>query len=271
MADIAVPALTAVLIWWSATGILFWLTGRGRGAHLRIAIGLSGLMVAAMGAVVWLRDQTGIGAAYAGFLAGIVLWAWHEAMFLFGYISGPRKTPCPPGLKTWPRFLVSAETVIHHELAIAAHAILLIAMSWGAANPVAAATFCLLWGMRINAKLVVFLGAPNVSDEVLPAHLTYLSTYFGKRRVTAFFPIFITLATSAASIITYIAVQQMAGSFAAIALSLVSALAWLAVLEHWMLVLPIRDTALWPWANQSEIALGERDATTRSREILRRT
>lgn len=248
MGALALPILLAALVWWASTGVLFWRMGKAPGTYASTVIAATLAMGAGTLALLALKHETGVLAAYGGFLAGIAIWAWHEALFLTGYLAGPRRTPCPEGLSTWRRFLASTEVVIHHELAIAAHGILLIALSWGAANPIAAWTFLLLWGMRLNAKLVVFLGAPNISDEFLPSHLTYLSSYFGKRRVTAFFPLFITLATAAATALTYTALLQPAGSGLATGLILISALAWLAVLEHWALVLPIPDGALWRWA-----------------------
>ncbi|MEL6566991.1 MAG: putative photosynthetic complex assembly protein PuhE [Pseudomonadota bacterium] len=248
MEALALPILMAALVWWASTGLLFWRMGKDRATYAGTAIGATLAMGAGTLALLALKDETSTLAAYGGFLAGIAIWAWHEALFLTGYLAGPRRTPCPDGLSTWRRFLASAEVVIHHELAIAAHAVLLVALSWGAANPIAVWTFLLLWGMRLNAKFVVFLGAPNISDEFLPSHLTYLSTYFGKRRVTAFFPVFITLATAAATALTYSSLLQPAGSGLATGLMLIAALAWLAVLEHWALVLPIPDGALWRWA-----------------------
>lgn len=247
MMQAAAPLLFALLAWWASTGVLFWLVGRSRATHKWTAAGATLLMLAAMAGVITLRGDTSIMGAYLGFAAGLALWAWHETMFMLGYISGPRRTPCPPGLKTWPRFVVSTQTVLHHEIAIAVHGALIIALSIGAENWIAAATFVLLWGMRVNAKFVVFLGAPNISDAFLPSHMTYLSSYFGKRRVTAFFPLFITLATAAATALTFAALNE-AGAFATTGYVLLAALAWLAVLEHWALVLPLPDQALWSWA-----------------------
>ncbi|MEM1149768.1 MAG: putative photosynthetic complex assembly protein PuhE [Pseudomonadota bacterium] len=259
MQDIALPILVAALVWWASTGVLFWRMGKAPGTYATTVIASTLAMGAGTLALMALRHETGPLAAYGGFLAGIAIWAWHEALFLTGYLSGPRRTPCPEGLGLWRRFVASTEVVIHHELAIAAHGLLLIALSWGAANPIAAWTFLLLWGMRLNAKLVVFLGAPNISDEFLPSHLTYISTYFGKRRVTAFFPLFITLVTAVATALTYTALLQPSGSGLAIGWMLLSALAWLAVLEHWALVLPIPDSALWRWAQPKPIPLSPQD------------
>ncbi len=244
------PVLTALAIWWSSTGVLFWLIGRDRRTFAWTASGATALMLTGMVVLLWLRDRTGVGDAYLGFAAGIALWAWHEALFLLGYIAGPRREPCPAGLRTWPRFIVSAQAVIHHELAIAAHALIIVLLSWGAGNGFAALTFLLLWGMRLNAKFVVFLGAPNISEAFVPDHLTYLSTYFGKRRVTLFFPLFITTATAAATALAYTAFLFPVGSFEAVGFTLLATLAVLAVAEHWALVLPIPDSVLWAWARR---------------------
>lgn len=248
MGEAFAPFAASTAIWWLSTGILFWLVGRPKGWYGPIALGSTALMVFATLGLLALRGETGPMAAYLGFAAGIGIWAWHEALFLLGYVAGPQRTPCPQGLSLWPRFVASTKAVIHHELLIAGHAVLLVALSWGADNQIAAWTFLLLWGMRLNAKLVVFFGAPNISDSVLPDHLRYLSSYFGKRRVTALFPVFITIATAAATALVYTALLFPAGSFMATGLWLIAALACLAVLEHWALVLPIRDTALWGWA-----------------------
>lgn len=250
MAEVVQPLLVATFAWWFSTGVLIWLVGLPRWSFRWTAMGATALMLLGTVGLIALREKTEPIHAYAGFAAGLALWAWHEAMFLLGYISGPRRGRCPQGLKTWPRFLVSAQTIIHHEIGIAVHGAIILALSWGAENQFAAWTYLLLWGMRLNAKFVVFLGAPNISDHFLPAHLTYLSSYFGKRRVTAFFPFLITLATAAATALAYQAVLLEPGSFAAIGVMLLATLAALAVLEHWALVLPVPDGALWSWAQR---------------------
>ncbi|MEM1106146.1 MAG: putative photosynthetic complex assembly protein PuhE [Pseudomonadota bacterium] len=250
MTALVLPCLAAAFVWWASTGVLFWRMGLGQATHALTVAATTAAMGGAMLALLALRPETGAPAAYAGFLCGIAIWAWHEALFLTGYIGGPRRGPCPEGLSTWRRFCVSTEVVIYHEMAIAAHAVLIVALSWGAENMVAMWTFLLLWGMRINAKLVVFLGAPNISGELLPRHLSYLSTYFGRRRITAFFPLFITAATAAATALTYAALLSAPASGGQVGLTLLAALAWLAVLEHWALVLPLPDRALWRWTQQ---------------------
>ena len=83
--------------------------------------------------------------------------------------------------------------MIHHELAIAATAILLFAVTWGQPNQAAPLTFLLLFVLRLSAKFNLYLGVPNLSDEVFPEHLAYLKSYFRKARCNALFPFSILL------------------------------------------------------------------------------
>ena len=248
MLETLAPILFAVLVWWISTGILIWLVGRSAPVRGAAAIALSVLAVAATFAVFELRNTPSIFGVYAGFLTGITLWAWHEAMLLFGYISGPRRSDCPPGLKGWNRFKVSAQTVIHHELLILVHAGLIVWLSLGGTNQIAAATFVLLWAMRISAKMLIFFGAPNASHHFLPMHLKYLSTYFNTRQRTRLFPIFLVLTGAAACALLYNGLTQTAGTAGATGSLLLGTLALLAVFEHIALILPIPDQRLWAWA-----------------------
>lgn len=248
MLDAVIPVLTAVLVWWSSTGLLIVLVQRGPVVRRRAAIGLTVITLGATVAVVALRDQTSLAGAYLGFALGIALWAWHESMLLFGYISGPRQLECPPDLKGWDRFKTSVQVILHHELGIALHAAVILALSFGAANLVAAATYILLWGMRISAKLLIFLGAQNVSDAFLPAHLKYLSTYFNTARTTRFFPVFLILTGCVAAALLVMGFRQTGGSFEAAAYLLLGTLALLAAFEHFALIVPVKEERLWSWA-----------------------
>lgn len=255
--DFAAPLAASALIWWVSTCTLLWLVGQRRRVGFGVAIFLTFLMIGATALVYVLRDDTSQSAAYLGFATGIVLWAWHEAMFLFGYITGPRKSPCPPGLKTWARFKVSAEALIHHEVAIAAHAVIVVLLSLGAENQMVAMTFVLLWAMRLSSKMVIFLGAPNVAAHFLPDHLAYLGSYFKTSRATPWFAVFGIFVTAVAGTLIYLGFTAPAGSFSSAGYLLLAGLAWLAVFEHAVLVMPIPDKALWSWAHS-----GRKDANT---------
>ncbi len=254
MVETFAPIFVAVLAWWVSTGILIWLVGRSGGVRKVAALGLTLLAILATFAIVELRDQQTFFGVYAGFGVGLALWAWHEAMLLFGYISGPRRSACPPDVTGWERFKISAQAVIHHEVLIALHAAVIIWLSLGGPNQIAAATFGLLWGMRISAKLLIFFGAPNISDEFLPGHLKYLSTYFNRAQRTRYFPIFLALTSAVAIVLLYNGLSQQNGIIEATGYLLLGTLALLAVFEHLALILPLPDQRLWSWAVRKESA-----------------
>lgn len=200
-----------------------------------------------MAAVWFLRDRTGLTDAYLGFVAGIVLWGWHEVLFLLGFVSGPRRTPCPPGLSPAARFKASAEAILYHECGIALHAIAIVALSIGAPNSIAALTYLLLWAMRISAKLLVFFGAPNLSDDFLPHHLRYLSTYFRKVPHLPASISALMITTAAAISMVLMVLDAVPGQFAHTVLVLLTTLSALALFEHVALVVRIPDRLLFSW------------------------
>lgn len=245
------PLLFALLMWFIGTAAVVWLDSRPA-ATFRTSLTLAGLVaIAAVALVGSIADDASAGAAYAGFAAAILIWGWHEMSFLMGAVAGPRRTECPPDATGWPRFRAATATVIHHELAIAATAILLFAVSWGGPNQAAPLTFLLLFVLRLSAKFNLYLGVPNLSDEVFPAHLAYLKSYFRKRRLNALFPVSILASGAIAAWAWTVAEAAPAGSGAAAAGALLAGLAVLGLVEHLFLVLPMRDARLWRWAASS--------------------
>ncbi len=238
----------ATIVWWSSTGVVLWLTRRPARAFPRIALAAVLVGLAATLATLGAREVGGAAGAYIGFSLGLAIWGAHEVLFLLGFVSGSRKTPCPPGLSTFSRFLASTEAIIHHELLLAGHALALFALSAGAANQAAAMTFALLWVMRLSSKLIVFFGAPNISEEFLPRHLAYLGTYFSKRQNPACalpslaFVLCLTLGFGAS------ALGVASGGFDWTIRALLACLAGLALFEHVALIAPVPDAALWAWA-----------------------
>ncbi|MFN4025029.1 MAG: DUF3623 family protein, partial [Hyphomonas sp.] len=154
----------------------------------------------------------------------------------------------PEDLPPVARFRAGVSVIIHHELAIAVHAGILVALSWGAANQFALWTFLVLWAMRISAKLVVFSGAPNIADQFLPRHLDYLKSYFSRRPPGSVFAVAIIAITSISVLLALKAFGHTPGSFESAGFLLLTAIAVLALIEHWALVLPVRDPSLWGWA-----------------------
>lgn len=245
------PLLFAVLMWFIGTAAIVWLDSRPR-ATFGFSLGVAGVLaLAALGYVHLIAGDGSRGGAYAGFAAAILIWGWHEMSFLMGFVAGPNRAECPVGARGWARFSAATATVIHHELAIAATAIALFAATWGGANQTAPLTFLLLFVMRLSAKFNLYLGVPNLSDEVFPEHLAYLKSYFHKAWMNALFPFSILLGLALAACGWVAASAAMPGSGAAASGMMLAGLAALAVIEHIFLVLPLRDARLWQWAASS--------------------
>ncbi len=244
MTSIWIPALFALFLWWFGTGIVLLI---GRAPRLT-ALGLGTLALAlALGVAAISAERADFAGACMAFTAAIVIWGWHELTFLTGAITGPRRAPCPPGARGWLRFRMAAATLIHHELALAGTAALLGVWLWDAANPVALWTFLALWVLRLSVKFNIFLGAPNVAEEFLPDDLRYLASYFSPKPMNLLFPLSVTLGTVTAGGMLLHAATVATTPFDQAALTLVGSLVALGTLEHWFLVLSIKEAALWRW------------------------
>jgi putative photosynthetic complex assembly protein 2 len=120
-------------------------------------------------------------------------------------------------------------------------------LSAGGPNKVAAATCVSLWLMRWSAKLNLFLGVRNYNSDWFPDHLQYLDSYTRRAPMNLLFPLSVTAGTTAA-VLLLASAMATTDPFLRAADLLVSALLSLAVLEHWFLVYPFGESALWRWA-----------------------
>ncbi len=259
MASHGLTALAAILIWYLSTGIILVLGGLPRPTHRWTMMGLTALLPVALYGVYISATATTATGAYIAFAGAVFVWGWIEASFLLGYVTGPRRTPCPPGLEGWSRFLVSAQTVIHHELLIVAGGIMIAVVAWGGANNTAVLTFLILAIMRLSAKLNIFLGVPYINDELLPNHLEYLGSYFRRRPFNTLFPVSVGGGVIAAAVLVQGAISAEQRGASSVGYVLMFTMMVLAVIEHLFMVIPFRDAALWRWAKQSAGAKGRDD------------
>lgn len=266
MTEIGLPLLLAIFVWWLSTGVILYLDGLGRSSFRWSMAGASLLSAAAL-AGLWVTStwETSSG-AYIAFLCALMIWGWNEMAFLMGYLSGPRKTPCPEGATGFRRFRYATETLIDHELAIVASGVIIAAMTWGGANQFGLWTFAVLWIMRLSTKINIFLGAPNIPEEFLPAHLAYLASYFRRRPMNGFFPFAITAATLFTAFLVHIALAFSTTSFEKVGYLLLTTLMALAVLEHWLLYVPLSATKLWSWGLRSHEAVAAPPADAQARQ-----
>jgi putative photosynthetic complex assembly protein 2 len=252
--EVGCAIVFAVFLWWASTGAILFLDGLPRRTYLASIAVMSLLAMASLLALWLTRGSLGNGAVVVAFTAALCLWAWNEMAFLMGFVTGPRRVAATPGARGWRRFLESTATLITHELAIAATAALIWIITRGGDNLFGLWTFLVLWVMRLSTKINIFLGAPNVPEDFLPPHLGYLASYFRKRPMNGFFPISVTLATLAAAWLAHLAFGAGRSSGEVLGYSLVAALTALAVLEHWLLFLPLPAQRLWAWSLKSHAA-----------------
>jgi putative photosynthetic complex assembly protein 2 len=133
-------------------------------------------------------------------------------------------------------------------MSVVATGVLLAVLCAGQANQVGVWTYAVLWIMRWSAKLNVFLGVPNLHIDWLPEHLRFLKTYMGQRSMNYLFPLSVTAGTVTCALMVSVAMDIETEPFGTTGQILTSALLALAVTEHWFLVLPLPDEALWSWA-----------------------
>ncbi|MBB4303318.1 putative photosynthetic complex assembly protein 2 [Rhodobium orientis] len=247
MVQYVAPVVFVVFTWWFSTGVVLYAARRPRGFRrgaMVVATLIAGLAV--FGLYESARMESAAG-AYLGYLSAIGLWAWHELSFLTGMVTGPNRAPCPPDASGWRRFLAAFSTIRDHEVALAVTAVLVAGLTWTAPNHAGLWTFLILWAMRLSAKLTVFLGAPNAINEMTPARLHYLTSYFRTDRTNPFFPAMVGVAMVVCG-------WLIANAYAAdephvvAATVLASAFLALAIIEHFFLVLPVSEAVLWRWA-----------------------
>jgi len=246
MEHVAAALVFAVFLWWIGTGGILVAVGLPRRA-LGMAQAVS-LPLLALGVIAfdWAAAQPGLAGVYVGFAAAIAIWGWHEFAFLTGAITGPRRTPCPPHAGEWERFRCAVAALAWHELALAGTALLLVALTWLDPNQVGLWAFLVLFFARISAKLNVFLGVPNLTESFIPDCLAHLKSYFRRRAMNLFFPVSITALMLAVGCWSERAWEATTPADL-VGFTLLAGLTGLALIEHWLLVLPLRDAALWQW------------------------
>ncbi|MGQ9659294.1 MAG: putative photosynthetic complex assembly protein PuhE [Thermochromatium sp.] len=248
MADYGFPFLFALGLWWFSTGVVLYLDNLPRRTFRWTLMGCSVVLAIALFVLIVSSASTSVAGAYVAFTAGVVIWGAIEMSYFTGLITGPRKTACPPGCSKWKRFGLAILTSLYHEFLILGTVLFMVLATWGEPNQVGTWTFIVLWIMRWSAKLNLFLGVPNLNENWLPEPLRYLKTYMVKRAMNLLFPVSVTLATIIDVLIVLEALSPEVQGAAAVGLILVATLLGLAILEHWFLVLPLPDEALWAWA-----------------------
>jgi putative photosynthetic complex assembly protein 2 len=243
-------ALFACFVWWFSTGALLLIVRRadraGGAAHTRAACMAVPMAAAGAVGITMLDALSPVAAAYGGFVAALAIWGAIELTFLTGAVTGPNRKACPVGATPMGRLTAAWTAIYWHELLIVAGLLLIVVLTSGDIAHVATATYLVLFLARICAKLNLFFGVPRINIEFVPTSLAHITSYFRQGPVTIAFPLAISFLTFAtACFIFQIAQAETAG--VAATYSLLTAIAALALLEHWLMVLPLPDAALWRW------------------------
>lgn len=247
MADYGLPALFTLLVWWSSTGLIIYLDGLRRETFRWTMLGATTLLFAGLFGLHALARDTGVAAAWLGFVCGVLCWAWIEIAFLTGLVTGPRRTAIAPTLRGWPRLRAALAAILWHELAIIVMAVAIVALTWGAPNQIGTWTFLAFWAMRQSAKLNVYLGVRNLSEAFLPDHLRYLESYFRRRPMNVLFPVSVVAGVTAFVLLVLAATAPDASRHEAVGFTLLATLVALGLVEHIFMVLPFSADALWRW------------------------
>ncbi|MEN3792985.1 putative photosynthetic complex assembly protein PuhE [Fulvimarina sp. MAC3] len=245
MIEYVLPALFALVVWWASTVAIIWLDGLPQKTFKYSMIGATVVFALSLWGLEWSSHDTSVTGAYYAFTFGLLAWGWQEMSFYMGYVTGPRKQPCPENCRGWPHFVHAVQTSLWHELAIIAAAVVVVSLTWGAPNQIGMWTFMVLWWMHQSAKLNVFFGVRNLNEEFLPEHLEFLKGFLNKRSMNLLFPFSVTISTIITVLLFAWAFADGASQFEMAGYTFLGVLMALAILEHWMLVLPMPSGAIW--------------------------
>jgi putative photosynthetic complex assembly protein 2 len=249
--SLALPFMVVIVLWFVSTGLVAMINHRLRQSFGRAVI-IAGVCASlGLALLVLTSHSTAVWAAYVSFVGGLLIWSWHEISFLTGAVAGSHREVCPPDARGWQRFSLATMALIHHEIALAMTAALLLSLSAVTTNPTGAYTFALLLIFRLSSKLNIYWGVPNMSDELLPLHLAYLKSYFGPKRLQ---PMLVLSTSAIVGLGAYFANAAFNANQPneAVQASLLCCLCMLAALEHLFLAIPFRDSALWNWALEAK-------------------
>ena len=247
MIEYVLPILYATFVWWSSTVLIIYLDGLPRHTFRWSMLGATALLILSLYGLKVSSSDTSLTGLYIAFTSGLFAWGWQEISFYMGYVTGPRKQPCPEGCSGFAHFRHAVEVSLYHELAIIAAAAAVFALTRSGPNQLGVWTFLVLWWMHQSAKINVFLGVRNINEEYIPDHLEFLKRFLSKKPLNLAFPVFVTATTVITAWLVQKAAAASANPFEASGYTFLATLMALALLEHWLLVLPVPTRALWGW------------------------
>lgn len=246
----ALPIAYALFLWWFSTGIIFYLDGLPVRTFKWSMAGATAVFAASLGAIWATAGETSNFAAYAAFTGTVLCWGWQEISLYMGFVTGTRKHRCAAGCSGWRHFGHAIQVNLWHEIAIIATAAGIALMTWNSANQIALWTFLVLWILHLSARLNVFLGVRNVSEEFVPEHMAVLKSFLTRKPMNLLFPFSVTAATIG-SVLLFARASEATTAFETTGYVFLAAMMTLATLEHWLLMLPLPVEKLFAWSLSS--------------------
>jgi putative photosynthetic complex assembly protein 2 len=225
-----------VVLWGLSTALIFYLDSLPT-RTFRWSMSAATLVLLACLAAIWqFRNDTGPSAVLISFAAGLLAWGWTEMSLYMGYITGPRKQRCAKDCSGLKHFGHAVGANLWHELVV----IGLAALIWLIGNETALWCFVMLWLMHLSARLNVFLGVRNVSEEFVPAHMDILKGFLRRRNMNALYPF--SCAILLGLVVYLILLPQ------SLTITMAATLATIGLLEHILLMLPFSIERMWHWS-----------------------
>ena len=105
---------------------------------------------------------------------------------------------------------------------------------------------------------MIFLGVPNVNTEFLPSPVKHLASYFKVGGTSWFFPISISIISFTLFFWVDRIFSIQSDDILVVGYTLLASLTALALIEHWFMVVPIRDAELWKWMLPTSVSKKEK-------------
>jgi putative photosynthetic complex assembly protein 2 len=245
--DYVLPIAFALCLWWFSTGLIFYLDQLPVRTFRWSMAGATGLLGLSLYVIWSVSSEWSLLSVHASFTAGVLAWGWQELSLYTGSVTGPRKHRCAEGCSGWRHFGHAIGVNLWHEIAIIVVAAVIAWLCWDSDNQWGLWSYLLLWIMHLSARLNVFLGVRNVSEEFVPPHMEVLKSFLTRKPMNLLFPFSVTGGTIGAILLFQEAfsVEEPATMTGFL---LLAALASLAVVEHWLLVLPLPVEKLFRWS-----------------------
>ncbi len=172
----------ALILWWVSTGVIIVLYRKAPWTY-DATFGISTMIAAAsVVAIILTRHTTETWAIYASFSAGTLVWGWNLTSYYTGFIHGPATHIPETAMGNGERFRVAVRSSLYHELVSLVIVAIMLLSSIGAANNTGQLTVVLFYVLHQLSKLSIYFGVCNFRGDWLPAHLSYITAFFGPTR-----------------------------------------------------------------------------------------